>query len=48
MVVCSGTVYLSGSRAAIVVVAVLVLMIPFVERKALTYFVLGGASSRSR
>ena len=34
--ICGATVYLSGSRAAIVVVAVLVLMIPVVERKALT------------
>jgi len=32
----AATVYLSGSRAAIVVVAVLVLMIPFVERRPLT------------
>ena len=38
--VCAATVYLSGSRAAIVVVAVLVLMIPFVERSALTGFVM--------
>ena len=34
--VCAATVYLSGSRAAIVVVAVLVLMIPIVERSAMT------------
>jgi hypothetical protein len=41
--VCAGTVYLSGSRAAIVVVAVLVLMIPIVERRALTtVFFAGG------
>jgi len=40
IVVCAATVYLSGSRAAIVVVAVLVLMIPFVERSALTGFVM--------
>ena len=39
-VVCAATVHLSGSRAAIVVVAVLVLMIPFVERSAISGFVL--------
>jgi hypothetical protein len=38
--VCALSVHLSGSRAAIVVVAVLVLMIPFVERSAITGFVL--------
>lgn len=38
--VCAATVYLSGSRAALVVVAVLVLMIPFVERSALIGFVM--------
>jgi hypothetical protein len=42
VVVCGGTVYLSGSRAAIVVVAVLVLMIPVVERRALTTVVFAG------
>lgn len=36
------TVYLSGSRAAILVVAVLVLMIPFVERRPLTTFFFTG------
>ena len=40
--VCAATVHLSGSRAAIVVVAVLVLMIPFVERSAISGFVLAG------
>ena len=39
-VVCAATVHLSGSRAAIVVVAVLVMMIPFVERSAVTGFVM--------
>lgn len=37
---CVASVVLSGSRAATVVVAVLVLMIPFVERSALTGFLL--------
>jgi hypothetical protein len=39
-VVCAATVHLSGSRAAIVVLAVLVLMIPFVERSAITGFLM--------
>lgn len=38
--VCATTVVLSGSRAATVVVAVLILMIPVVERSALTGFLL--------
>jgi len=38
--VCATTVYLSGSRAALVVVAVLVLMIPVVERSSITGFVM--------
>jgi hypothetical protein len=38
--VCAATVHFSGSRAAIVVIAVLVLMIPLVERSALTGFVM--------
>jgi hypothetical protein len=38
--VVAATVHLSGSRAAIVVLAVLVLMIPFVERSAITGFVM--------
>jgi O-antigen ligase len=37
---CAATVVLSGSRAATVVVAVLVLMVPVVERSALTGFLL--------
>lgn len=37
---CGATVVLSGSRAATVVVAVLVLMVPVVERSALTGFLL--------
>ena len=40
--VCLASVHLSGSRAAIVVIAVLVLMIPFVERSAITGFVMAG------
>lgn len=40
--VCAATVVLSGSRAATVVVAVLILMIPVVERSALTGFLLAG------
>ena len=36
---CAATVVLSGSRAATLVVAVLILMIPFVERSAITGFV---------
>jgi hypothetical protein len=42
VVVCTASVHLSGSRAAIVVIAVLVLMIPFVERSAITGFVMAG------
>lgn len=38
--VCAATVHFSGSRAAIVVIAVLILMIPLVERSALTGFVM--------
>ena len=41
-VVCIASVHLSGSRAAIVVIAVLVLMIPFVERSAIAGFVMAG------
>jgi len=36
VVLCAATIHFSGSRAAILVVAVLVLMIPVVERKPLT------------
>ncbi|WGX97681.1 O-antigen ligase [Nocardioides sp. L-11A] len=43
--VCGATIYLSGSRAAMVVAAVLILMIPVVERSAIMGFLyaIGGA-----
>lgn len=43
--VCAATIHLSGSRAAIVVVAVLVLVIPIVERSAITGFVFAGLAA---